>query len=547
MADQEVKVVVTVDANQAQTALKQTASAAEETAKSTAKVGEAAKTAQPKIGDFGSSLGLAGQAIGQLVPGLGQVVSVAGSATGVIQGLTTAGLGPLGMAIGVVSVAVTAGVKLWQDYKDKTNEVERDIASRVIPTLSDLASKIKAVREEQELTARVRQGGGTELEQAANYAQAQAIYAQAVAVRGQAENRLAEFRRNAGLQEGQTLGQFQQGSARLRELEQEFQRTVEIEETKKRYRDQAEQWMNNARLNEEARARAAQETAAATAAQPPQPPQPPARTGGGGGARRAEARYSYDGSGDARRDIERENRWIEKEEQESNARQLEDLNNFLSESADIANYYREREREEEEKQKEALAEIQRKAEDERLEAAKRTKELILETSMESLDTVLSAFDEAATANLEAMLTGGKMTAKATREMVKETMLALTTESIVQGLKQTALGLGALAMGSPSAALHFASAAKFAAVGVAAGVAGAAAGGFKGVGQESDTAAPAAATGGPALSSGATGAMASTVVINWGSSGLVYAADRAQLGRDISGMISEAHGRLGRGA
>ena len=39
----------------------------------------------------------------------------------------------------------------------------------------------------------------------------------------------------------------------------------------------------------------------------------------------------------------------------------------------------------------------------------------------------------------------------------------------------------------------------------------------------------------------------TVVINWGSSGLVYAADRAQLGRDISGMISEAHGRLGRGA
>jgi hypothetical protein len=42
-------------------------------------------------------------------------------------------------------------------------------------------------------------------------------------------------------------------------------------------------------------------------------------------------------------------------------------------------------------------------------------------------------------------------------------------------------------------------------------------------------------------------MASTVVINWGSSGLVYAADRAQLGRDISGMISEAHGRLGRGA
>ena len=131
-------------------------------------------------------------------------------------------------------------------------------------------------------------------------------------------------------------------------------------------------------------------------------------------------------------------------------------------------------------------------------------------------------------------------------MVQDVARALTMEAIVQGLKQTALGLSALAVGSPTAVGHFAAAGKWAAVGVAAGVAGAASGAFGG-GGGGGGGAPAAATGGPALTAGANAGAGSTVVINWGSSGLVYAADRAQLGRDISGMISEAHGRLGRGA
>jgi hypothetical protein len=467
MADFDVQGKITFDATQAQTALKQTSTAADQTAASTAKVGEAAKSSVPQIGQFGSALGLAGQAVGKLSPQMGGLVSLVGTATGAMQSLMTAGLGPVGIAIGAVSVAISAATALWNSQEES---IKRNEAA--LREYDKIQSEIAARRRQEALDAELQNRDEEYYHsEAGRRARAQANWEI-----GYQRTRAADLRTMALLAEG-------------------------LPEQQDRPR---------------------------------------------GGGRRAQARYSYEGSGDARRDIERENRWIEKEEQESNARQLEDLNNFLSESADIANYYREREREEEEKQKKALAEIQQKAEDERLEAAKRTKELILETSMESLDTVLSAFDEAATANLEAMLTGGKMTAKATREMVKETMLALTTESIVQGLKQTALGLGALAMGSPSAALHFASAAKFAAVGVAAGVAGAAAGGFKGVGQESDTAAPAAATGGPALSSGATGAMASTVVINWGSSGLVYAADRAQLGRDIAGMIGEANSRLGRG-
>ena len=130
-------------------------------------------------------------------------------------------------------------------------------------------------------------------------------------------------------------------------------------------------------------------------------------------------------------------------------------------------------------------------------------------------------------------------------MVKQVAKSLASEAIIQGLKATAMGLGALAVGSPSAALHFAEAGKWAAVGVAAGIAGAATGAFGG-GGGGGGGAPAAATGGPALTAGAGAGAGTTVVINWGSSGLVYAADRAQLGRDISGMISEAHGRLGRG-
>jgi hypothetical protein len=160
------------------------------------------------------------------------------------------------------------------------------------------------------------------------------------------------------------------------------------------------------------------------------------------------------------------------------------------------------------------------------------------------DSVFQALESAFASSVSAWLDGSKSMGEAALGMVRDVARALTTEAIVQGLKQTALGIGALAMGSPTAAGHFAAAAKWAAVGVAAGVVGASSGAFGGGGGGGG--APAAATGGPALTPGASEGAGTTVVINWGSSGLVYAADRAQLGRDISGMISEAHGRLGRG-
>jgi hypothetical protein len=179
-----------------------------------------------------------------------------------------------------------------------------------------------------------------------------------------------------------------------------------------------------------------------------------------------------------------------------------------------------------------------------LEAREKQEEEAAERLKAINDSVFQALESAFASSVSAWLDGSKSMGEAALGMVQDVARALTTEAIVQGLKQTALGISALAVGSPTAAGHFAAAAKWAAVGVAAGVAGAATGAFGGAGGGGG--APAAATGGPALTPGTAEGAGTTVVINWGSSGLVYAADRAQLGRDISGMISEAHGRLGRG-
>jgi hypothetical protein len=38
-----------------------------------------------------------------------------------------------------------------------------------------------------------------------------------------------------------------------------------------------------------------------------------------------------------------------------------------------------------------------------------------------------------------------------------------------------------------------------------------------------------------------------ITIVWGNAGTIYAADRAQLGRDIESLVGEGRARLGRGA
>ena len=517
MADQEVKVVVTVDANQAQTALKQTASAAEDTAKSTAKVGEAAKTAQPKIGDFGSALGLAGQAVGQLVPGLGQVVSIAGSATGVIQGLTTAGLGPLGMAVGIVSVAVTAGVKLWQDYTTEQENAARKIRETAIPALSDLRKAFldarDAAAENAEIQARVRGGGG-------DIGDIAAVIERTAQQRTQLATELADLNRRRV---------SELSSADINRIEELNQLIVaadrQVNDLVSRSRRVESQLSENALLNaEQALRRAAIAAMVEEAEGQGRIGATPGGRGGGGRAAAAEEPATTPMGYDS----------------EAAQQALARLEQDMAAEADVRRMMRDLDIEEQNAAKDRAIEIARERNDEltRLSEERAAK-------LEEIDNaVFSALESAFSSSVSAWLDGSKSMSQATRDMVRDVARSLTGEAIVQGLKETALGIGALAMGSPSAAIHFAAAGKWAAIGVAAGAVGAASGAFGGGGGGGG--APAAATGGPALTPGASEGAGTTVVINWGSSGLVYAADRAQLGRDISGMISEAHGRLGRG-
>ena len=454
MADFDIQGKITFDATQAATSLKTVSQAAGDTAAATTKIGDASAKAQVNVGQFGSSLGLAGQAVSKLSPQMGGLVTMVGSATGAMQSLMTAGLGPVGLAIGAVSVALSAATALWdsQQAAIKRNE---DALREYDKIQSEITARRREAALDQEILDMNEAYRNSE---AGRRARAQAAWE-------------SEYERNR-------QGDLQRMALLAEEIDAEEQRRQERRQRR-----------------------------AANAGRRPSLEDLMRQAGGGQMptlegldletlGREPEAMAIA--NADKGADIEQK-------------RYLEQLDRNRA-------YLEERERQE-------------------LEAADRLKAIN--------DSVFQALESAFASSVSAWLDGSMSMGEAALDMVKNVAKALATEAIVQGLKQTALGISALAVGSPTAAGHFAAAGKWAAVGVAAGVVGAASGAFGG-GGGGGGAGPAAATGGPALTAGAREGAGTTVVINWGSSGLVYAADRAQLGRDISGMISEANGRLGRG-
>jgi uncharacterized protein YoxC len=517
MAEFDIQGKITYDTTQATSALKGVAQAAGETAKQTDKVGEAAGKAQPQIGQFGSALGLAGQAVGKLSPELGGLVAVAGSATGVIQSLSTAGLGPLGLAVAGVSVAVTAGVGLWKAYVDQQKEAKKrteDLTKALddqVKSLDDIIAKNNQIAGDRERAERIAGGRGTREELEANVQRLEQLV-----------NRNQQLVTNA-------TGQLAQaGTSTIGIGLQALGLGPSVDYTEVAMRES-----NLARAtNDLARARAQltqglrENFANAPADTVATPTRSASRTGGGrgggrGGARRPtlEELMLQAGGGGAFA--------LDGLDMETLGRGDDD---WMAE-ADNA------------RAKQAVADEAAAADKLRLAEDVSKERQRIEDEMNS--ALLGSLESALSSSVDAWLSGTRSMGEAMQDMVKQVAKSLASEAIIQGLKETALGIGALATGSPTAAVHFAAAGKWAAVGVAAGVVGAATGAFGG-GGGGGGGAPAAATGGPALTAGAREGAGTTVVINWGSSGLVYAADRAQLGRDISGMISEAHGRLGRG-
>lgn len=121
-----------------------------------------------QIGQLGSSLGLAGQALGRVNPLVGQLTTMAGSATGVIQSLTTAGLGPMGVALGVVSIAMSAGIAALDDYREAQKKLDERIKNTTIPTLNELVGKLREAADLQQTQARLAAGRGSADEFRAN-------------------------------------------------------------------------------------------------------------------------------------------------------------------------------------------------------------------------------------------------------------------------------------------------------------------------------------------------------------------------------------------
>lgn len=450
MADFDIQGKITYDATQATSALKGVSQAAGDTATATTKVGEASAKAQVNVGQFGSSIGLAGQAVSKLSPQMGGLVTMVGSATGAMQSLMTAGLGPVGLAIGAVSIALSAATALWdsQQAAIKRNE---DALREYDKIQSEIAARNRERAQDREMEQLDEEYRNSE---AGRRAQAQANWE-----RGYEFNRRADLQRMALLAE-----------------------ELDAEEQQRQERRQ--------------------------------------RRAGGGARRPTLEQLMAQASGGALA--------LEGLDMETLGRDPEAM--AIANADKGADIEQQRYLEQLDRNRAYLEarEAQEKEAADRLQAIN--------------DSVFQALESAFASSVNAWLDGSMSMGEAALDMVKQIAKSLASEAIVQGLKQTALGLSALAVGSPTAVGHFAAAGKWAAVGVAAGVVGAASGAFGGGGG----AGPAAATGGPALTAGAREGAGTTVVINWGSSGLVYAADRAQLGRDISGMISEAHGRLGRG-
>jgi len=127
-------------------------------------------------------------------------------------------------------------------------------------------------------------------------------------------------------------------------------------------------------------------------------------------------------------------------------------------------------------------------------------------SLTALGGVFSAFSEAVGAGYAAIVTGQGSVVSAIKNAASAALMAQGKQSVVAALRETALGFGALALGSPTAAAHFKSAAIHGAVAAAAGAAAYALGGG-GAGAST----PASTGGSSAGSSGGSGSLADKIV------------------------------------
>lgn len=121
---------------------------------------------------YQSTIAIAAGAVNQFSGSSGKMVSILGQTAGAMA--TVAGsMGPVGIAIVGVTSAVGLLSAAFADSKDEAADAKREMES-MIPTLNEIISKMEAARSGMDLSARVRGGRGTILEQTAYQRQSEA-------------------------------------------------------------------------------------------------------------------------------------------------------------------------------------------------------------------------------------------------------------------------------------------------------------------------------------------------------------------------------------
>lgn len=489
--------------------------------------------ANVQFNTFGSTLGSVAQAIGRVSPVAGQMVQTLSQATGTIQTLTSAGLGPFGIAVGAVTAGLGILTAAIDHFTDEQARADEQLATRSIPALSDYVAAVGRAREADRLRSLVSGGRGSEEQQTG-------FFDEAVVQRARLQEQIRDLEQSGrdsflGLSEAQ---EAQLSAYRRREGEL-------LSEIRNRANLRRQAVAEEARRNAEARdAEAAVAASAAAEKLKEQRDRAEART------RNQRGRGRTDGISERQEEINLTNKLNDAESRltEELVRQGEiqaQLNAKREEYARQQVAAAERVLEETRAKEDAALQERLGREREWRGSMGKGADGAGDKDSERVSKQIDMYKElgsTAASALESSIAAGGNAGAVMQNFFKDMAGNLAKIEVGKAIAETAEGLGALASVylAGTAPTHFASAAQHAAAAGAFGLLGAAI--------------PSASTGGgaaaapkesrPQKSGTSSGSGDTTVIVNFGGE-VVTAATEAELGRRIGRMVDAGRTRLGR--
>lgn len=529
-----------------------------------------------QVNQLGSAFGLAGQAVGRFNPALGQVAQTAGAATGTIQQLTNAGLGPMGIAVAAASVAVPLLTTAVEHFGNAAERESVRLSRGLNRTIQETIGLLEGAAEQQRLFERLSTGTATTTEATANRITQQSQLSIARSRFGAAVSRVGSVGGlENGMSEAETVrtlreiaaGNTGSGSGRdilsaaigtrsnddiVRAAQEALNAYGDIER-RQRYVQHATNMEHiaeerNARIET---ARGDNEAWNAIDAKRRNADRESARggrTGRGGG--RAGAGGAPEGISLLQEELNLTNKLNEAERLAAEEAIANDTRRvaIMQKIADAAVEAETRRASAMEqtraKEAEILQERLAREQEWRSSMGKNAggdeKADALTDSLKKGEAQLNKFTDAASGALVAALEGGGDMASGFAQFIDQKMKAIAIDETVQGIGALAVAVGNTIFNPPLAAskygeagLHFAAAA--AAGGIAAAIPNAPAGGAGGTGPGETR---------PQKSGSGSGSGDTTVIVNFGGE-VVTAATEAELGRRIGRMVDSGRARLGR--